>query len=275
MPAVKLSFSEVLSESFGFFFGHLPLFFHLVTIPWILSLVIRIGGAGLAEESLVVVLVEKALDVVPSVMFMAAWMRAVLLGSQRIERLPGRGWSARETAFLIHLLKVGGMTFVLIAAFTLTLGAIDPSSIGSAPADPELARREAMAAPLGVGFIVSALLALRVSFGLAATAVDVPFSPRQSWSHSRGNGWVIVGALFVIFFAGAMATMMAFLLPLSVLRGMLGADTAAVVIAWTVAILASYASTGVVATALAIIFRKLTGWREGTQLAPLAQGLSV
>ena len=270
MPAVKLSFSDILSESFGFFFGHLPLFFHLVTIPWIFSLVIRIGGAGLAEESLVVMLAEKAVDAVPSVMFMVAWMRAVLLGPQRVERLPGRGWSARETAFLVHLIKVGGMTFVLISAFTLTLGMIDPSTIGTPPVDPELARREAMAAPLGVGFIVSALLALRVSFGLAATAVDVPFSPRHSWSHSRGNGWIIVGALFVIFFAGAVATMMAFLVPLSLLRGLLGVDTAAVVIAWTVAILASYASTGVVATALAIIFRKLTGWHEGTQLAPLA-----
>jgi hypothetical protein len=270
VAAAKLSFSEVLSESFGFFFGHLPLFFHLVTIPWIISLLIRIFGAVVADESLVVVLAEKALDVVPTVMFMVGWMRVVLLGPQRIDRLPGRGWSPRETAFLIHLLKVGGMTFALIAAFTLTLGMIDPSMIGRAPVDPELARREAMAAPLGIGFIVSALLALRVSFGLAATAVDLPFSPRQSWAHSRGNGWTIVGTLFVIFFAGAMATMMAFLIPLSLLRGMLGADTASVVVAWTVAILASYASTGVVATALAIIFRRLTGWREGSQLAPPA-----
>jgi len=79
------------------------------------------------------------------------------------------------------------------------------------------------------------------------------------------------GLEFVIFFAGAIATMVAFLLPLSLLRGGLGAETAAVVIAWTVAILASYAGTGVVATALAVIFRKLTAWREGKQLAPLQQ----
>ena len=50
-----------------------------------------------------------------------------------------------------------------------------------------------MAAPLGFGFIVSLLLALRVSYGLAATAVDVPFSPRLSWAHGRGNAWPIIG----------------------------------------------------------------------------------
>ena len=38
MPVVKLLFSEVLTESFGFFFANLRLFFHIVTIPWIISL---------------------------------------------------------------------------------------------------------------------------------------------------------------------------------------------------------------------------------------------
>ena len=37
-----LPFGEILSESFGFFFARLGLFFHLVTIPWILSLALRI-----------------------------------------------------------------------------------------------------------------------------------------------------------------------------------------------------------------------------------------
>ncbi|MFI4999385.1 MAG: hypothetical protein ACHQK9_05855 [Reyranellales bacterium] len=269
MPAVKLSFGNLLSESFGFFFGHLPLFFHLVTIPWILSLALRIGGAAVGEDSVPAMLAEKALDVVPTVMFTVAWMRAVLLGPRQNDRLPGLGWSARETAFLIHLLKVGGMTYVLIAAFTLIAGMIDPGTIGQAPVDPELARREAMAAPLGLGFIVSALLALRVAFGLAATAVDVPFSPRLAWAYSRGNAWTIIGALFLIFVTGAIATMMALLVPISLVRGMLGADSAAAVIAWTAAILASYAGTGVISTALAITFRELTSWRHGAALQPI------
>jgi hypothetical protein len=265
---VTLGFGEVLSESFEFFFARLRLFFHLVTVPWIISLLLRIAGAALTEESLPIVLAEKALDAVPTVMFMVAWMRVVLLGPARVDRLPGLGWSARETAFLAHLLKVAGITFVLIAAFTLTVGTIDPAALGGGPIDPELARREALAAPLGTGFIVSALLALRVSFGLAATAVDVPFTPRHSWAYSRGYAWTIIGALFVIFFASAIATAIGALVPFAVLRGLLGTDMAAAVITWTVAILISYAGTAIAATAQAIIFRRLTAWRDGVPLAP-------
>jgi hypothetical protein len=211
-------------------------------------------------------LAEKAVDVIPTVMFQVAWMRLLLLGPERIERLPGLGWSRRETAFLIHLLKVAGVTFALIVAFTLTVGTIDPAMLGDATADPSLMRREAMAAPLGTGFIVSALLALRVSFGLAATAVDLPWSPRRSWAYGRGNSWTIIGCLFVVLFAGAIVTSIAVIVPLGLMRN-LGADTAAAVVTWTIAILVSYGSAALVATTQAVIWRRLTAWREGVPLA--------
>ena len=191
-------------------------------------------------------------------MFMVAWMRLVLMGPNKVGRLPGTGWSARETAFLVHFLKIGGITFLLLAAFALTVGSIDAAMLGgAAPVDPEMARREALAAPFGAGFMVSALLALRVSFGLAATAVDVPFAPRQSWVLSRGNGWTILSILFVIFLTAAVATMASALLSLSLMRA-LGAGSAAAIVVWTVAILVSYAGAAVAATAQALIFRSLT-----------------
>ena len=267
MPVVKLSFSALLAESFGFFFANIRLFFHLVTIPWIVSLAIRLVGSALNQESILAVLVEKALDIVPTVMFMVAWQRLVLLGPNRVERLPGLGWSPRETAYLVHLLKIGGITFVLVAAFVLTVGTIDYSMLApGAPVDPDLARRQALAAPLGAGFMVSALLALRVSYGLAATAVDVPFSPRLSWTYGRGNAWTIIGSLFVTFFVSAMVTMLATLITLGLMRGVLGAQEAAAVVTWTVALLVSYAGAAVAATVQAIVFRTLLAWREGAAL---------
>jgi hypothetical protein len=263
---MKLSFTAILSESFGFFFARLGLFFHLVTIPWILSLALRIVASALVDQSLLTMLVEKAIEVIPTIMFLVGWMRLVLLGPARVERLPGLGWSPRETAFLIHLLKVAGITFALFLAFVLTLGSIDPSTLGSPSVDPELTRREAMAAPLGAGFMVSVLLALRVSFGLAATAVDLPWSPRRSWAYGRGNSWVIIGAMFVVFFAGAIATSIAVIVPLVIMRS-LGANTGAVIVTWTIAILVSYGGVALTATTQAVIWRRLTGWREGVPLA--------
>lgn len=267
MPVVKLSFSAVLTESFGFFFANLRPFFHLVTIPWIASLAIRLIGNALNQESIYAVLAEKALDVVPTVMFMIAWQRLVLLGPNRVERLPGLGWSPRETAYLMHLIKVGGITFVLITAFILTTGTVDYGMLKPGAAiDPEMARRQAMAAPLGAGFMVSVLLALRVSWGLAATAVDVPFSPRLSWTWGRGNGWTIIGVLFLTFFASAIATTLVTFFTLGVMSGVLGAEEGAAVVTWTVALLVSYAGAAVAATVQAVIFRTLLAWREGAAL---------
>jgi len=72
--------------------------------------------------------------------------------------------------------------------------------------------------------------------------------------------------LFLIFFSSALVTTVATLVVLSLARGVLGAGESAAVITWTAAILVSYAGTAVAATAQALIFRDLLGWREGTPL---------
>ena len=271
MPIVKLPFGEVLTESFGFFFANLRLFFHLVTIPWIMSVGIRLFGATIAPESLFAALLERAVDVIPTVMFMMAWQRVVLLGPGRVDRLPGLGWSPRETAYLLHLIKVAGVTFLLGGAFVFVMSAIDPSAFEAGrPSDPESMRQQAMAAPLGVGFMVSMLLALRVSYGLAATAVDVPFSPRLSWAYGRGNAWIIIGTLFLTLFMAGIVTLVASYFVGGLMSGVLGAREGAAVVTWTVAMLISYAGTGVAVTVQAVIFRRLLAWREGAPLPALS-----
>jgi hypothetical protein len=269
---VKLSFAEVLSETFGHFFTNIRLFFHVVTIPWIASVLIRVVGAITDLDSPIAVLLEKAVDVVPTTAFMVAWQRIVLLGPNRLDHLPGTKWSPRESAYLAHLIKVAGMTFLLAGAFVFAVWPLDSSAFGPGRTiDPEVARRQALAAPLAVGFLVSILLALRVSFGLAASAVDVPFSPRFSWAYSRGNGWTIIAALFLAYFTGAIATGLAAIVTAGVMRGMLGAREAAAVVSWTVAILVSYGAVALTATMQAVIFRRLLDWREGTTLPALSQ----
>jgi len=270
VPVVKLPFGDLLTESFGFFFANFRLFFHIVTVPWIISIGIRIVGATIGQDSLVAMLAEKMADVIPTVMFVVGWQRVVLLGPRPGDHLPGLGWSSRETAYLLHLIKVFGITFVLMSALMFTVGSLDPGTIGvGAPLDPELVRHQAMAAPLIVGFIVSMLLALRVCYGLAATAVDVPFSPRLAWAYGRGNTWTIIGTLFLTFLVGAIVTAVATLLVLALARGVLGAQEAAVIITWTAAILVSYGAAGLAATVQAVIFRRLLDWREGSTLPAL------
>src|SRR5260370_12393600 len=113
-----------------------------------------------------------------------------------------------------------------MSALMFTVGSLDPGTIGvGAPLDPELVRHQAMAAPLIVGFIVSMLLALRVCYGLAATAVDVPFSPRFAWAYGRGNTWTIIGTLFLTFLVRAISTPAPPLLLLALPRAVPAAHT--------------------------------------------------
>ena len=95
---IRLSFSEIVSQSFRFFFANLPLFFHLVTVPWVLSVAIRVVGAlAMSDDDIVHgALIEKLLDVIPTTMFLVAWLRFTLLGANRIDGTPGLGWSRRE-----------------------------------------------------------------------------------------------------------------------------------------------------------------------------------
>ena len=80
--------------------------------------------------------------------------------------------------------------------------------------------------------------------------------------------WTIVGVLFAIYAASAISILMAAVVPHALVLGLFGAPTAAAVIAWATAILFSYAGVGIAATAQAIIFRRLTGWRPGHALQP-------
>src|SRR5258708_10026823 len=184
----KLSVSDWVGVGFRFFLSHIRLFFHLVAIPWLMSLAIRVIAASLGgddDDGAVLSLVEKMLDVVPTVMFLVAWTRVVLLGPHSPGMLPGLGWSRRETTFLIHLIQIAGVTYLLVAAFILAIGQLDPMTF-AASSDPEVVQRQALAAPLGLGFIVSAMLALRVCYCLAATSADLAFSPRLASIHGKG-----------------------------------------------------------------------------------------
>ena len=129
-----------------------------------------------------------------------AWMRLVLLGPQRGDRLPGLGWSrARRPSRP----PAQGRRHHFRACRRPS------SSLSGSHRSRTMRRRCARPIPSWRGArrwqrrsapdsSSRCLLALRVSFGLAATAVDLPLSPRRSWAYGRGNGWTIIGALFLI-----------------------------------------------------------------------------
>ena len=59
---MRLSVGGVLSESFGFFFARLGMFFHLVTIPWILSLLLRVASSVAIQPTMMTGLAEQCMS---------------------------------------------------------------------------------------------------------------------------------------------------------------------------------------------------------------------
>lgn len=265
----KLAFGDVLSESFRFFFGNLALFFRLVTVPWIMHIAIWFVVVLVGDSSIGFVIGQKVLEVIPTVIFMTAWMRVVLLGPGRVGGVPGLGWSARETAVLVHLVKVAGMSFALVAAMMMFVGSLDPREVGKLSPE-ELVRLQSYLMPLSLGALVSVVLALRVSFGIAGSAVDVPFSPRLSWVHGKGNGGTIIGVTLMLYILGNLVTAIVLLFVGSIVYGLFGRGIGALLVAWTATSLVSFAALGVLSTAQAIIFRTLLAWREGRTLPAVA-----
>ena len=102
--------SRSLSESFGFLLQPprplLPSRHHPLD-PVARAAHRRRHSAATAASA--VVLAEKVVDVIPTVMFIVPGCGWCCWGPGRIERLPGLGWSRRETAFLVHLIKVAGI----------------------------------------------------------------------------------------------------------------------------------------------------------------------
>lgn len=263
----KLAFGDVVSESFRLFFGRLPLFFQLVTVPWIMNIVIWFAFIVMSDGATVYLVVQKLLETIPTVMFLTAWVRVILLGPQRVEGVPGLVWTARESATLAHLIKVAGVPFALVAAMMLFVGTIDPREFGKLTPE-ELLRLQSYLMPLSIGALVTFVLTLRVSFGIAATTVDVPFSPRLSWLYSKGNGGTVIGAMLVIYIVGNLVTVVALMIAGGVVQGLVGKGMGALLVTWTATSLVSFGALGVLATAQAVIFRSLLVWREGRALPP-------
>jgi hypothetical protein len=168
------------------------LFFHLVTLPWILSLASHAVACG-AERADLVSGVEKALDVVPTAMFVVAGMRVVCSGPSG--RSPARGWlvGARDGVSDPSAERSAGMTFLLLAALFLVGRPLDPSMIGRRPADPEAAPRGDGDPARPARLLVSAfLLALRVA-SACASGRRPRRGRRAVVGLGRGNGWPIIG----------------------------------------------------------------------------------
>jgi len=261
----RLIFSDLITEAFGHVTGNIRALFDIALVPTIISVGLSLAGRLLSGEKMepLEAMAIKIIDFIPTAMFAVAWYRLVLLGPNAVSATPGFGWTARERGYLGQLLLIAAIPIILHALFWMLMPwPMEMPGPGQLPPDVERAM------PVGFAFTVTAIIALRLSFGLVAPSVDVSWTPRLSWRYGKGNGPTILFALLLMMVIGvivkALATAMLLALALGVFGPplTLGPWLLVTVVAETIA----YLSIAPLVTVQALIFRALTGWSPGGPL---------
>lgn len=270
--ATPLKFGDVLGETFQRFFGNFRAFADLSLIPMIMTAAITaaprivLGNEMPLGYSLGVVML---LDLVPTSMFLIGWYRLMLLGPGSVARVPGTAWTAREKRLAGHTIWIFGLPAVLMAisAAHMPTGPTEMPPPGSKELPPGMATMAVLALPT----MVTLLIGLRASFGLAACAVDAaPWSPRLAWTYSRGARAATMGALFLLFVVGTMAAFTIYAATSATITAAFGRPPSPgpEIVLQLAAAFAAYVKTALLATGQAIVFRELAGFRAGMPLRP-------
>ncbi len=196
-------------------------------------------------------LLLRVLDFIPTTMFLVAWQRYLLIGPVGVPGIPGLGWGTRETQYLMHYLKLAAFPLLMILPAVAT-GTLDVRVL----------------LVVGLPSTVAVLVALSLSFGLTASALDLNWTLAQSWQHSRGQRFTLLGILLLPSVASAFAAMLMWAILAAIFHAVAGPAEPStaygrIAILTLVQIVMSYVTTAVTGAALAMIFRTLTCYRPG------------
>ncbi len=265
-----LHFPDVMTQTFRLCFSNIRALFDLALIPTIISVALMLGlrllSDGPASPRLMGLV--KLLDLIPTAMFAVGWYRWLLLGPPQASVVAGLGWSSRELGFLREFLVIFGLPIVIMGVFLLQMPddmiVLTPDDVRGLP--PEV-RALGILVPFA---FVGALIGMRLSFGLAAPAVDETWRASMAWRYSKGNAMVALGTVFVVTVIGMIGELILAGLAMAIVRTIVGpgAGLGAALILGLILATISYVKLGLVAAAQAVIFRHLTGWRPGEALRP-------
>lgn len=261
----RLIFSDLIADAFRVVTGQMRALLDIALVPTVLSTVLALLGRWLSGDRVepLEAMAVKLVDFVPTAMFAVAWYRLVLLGPGAVSGMPGFGWTARERGYLGQLLLISAIPIILHGLFWIIMPwPMEGLSPGTLPPGVETAM------PVGLAFTVTAIIALRLSFGLVAPSVDLAWSPHLSWRYGKGNGPTILFALLLLMVIGLIVKTMAAAILVALLGSLFGVPLS--VGPWLLLTLltetVAYISIAPLVTVQALIFRALTGWAPGGPL---------
>lgn len=270
----KLRIGATFAEAYSLVFSRLDLVLKAAAVPYLITM-------GLAVLSLKTqsdpnpwlgVLVA-ILGFLPYTLFGVAWHRLTLLGPNGGTPHAAPSWNRRHWRFLGYAVAVTAIGYGLILGVTLlsVLFALPMSGSGVfASESPALYLFISVAAVIGGGGFL--YLMARYSFVFPAVAVDEAYGLGDTWNHTRGQGFRLLGLLILTTLpALAVSWILGMILGLFMAGGvnmMTGATAEGfveenfiqLVIFNAITNVPGYLFFAAMISAISIAFRRCTGW---------------
>lgn len=218
-----------------------------------------------SPSSMTVWLAVRFVLLFPLVMFAVAWQRYCLLGAPVASAPVRLAWGTRETRFLGMLVKLLIAYIVLFIPISALLGII----LGGA-ARPETVMMATLLAAIPVALVLG-----RLAIGLPAAALDRPMSLREAWRYGEGNSWRVLAVIAGTGLVGGTIVFFLAVVTGEVMRMLSGGATLSLgplVMRNLIFAILMFVDAALMSTALAFLFRHLTGWRPDGSLRPLPPG---
>ncbi len=266
----KLAVLQTLSEAYGRVLTNLPLLARAALVPFLLSLAL-VAASFAAAESLPLTTLIMVLGFVPYTIFGIAWHRVTLLGPAAGAPPLVPAWRQRHWRFLGYLAAVTLIGYgVTVMVFSIAFTVVQPGA--------EIGPR-AWSVVLVTGALILAYVMMRLSFVFPAVAVDEAYRLRHSWTHTKGQGLRLLGALLLtaipmlalvwvvsalfgafLFTEPAAPAGQGSTAPTAQREAFLAENSIAIFVSQMVMAALNYVLMALVVSVISIAFRSCTGW---------------
>ena len=262
----KLDVLHTLSEAYGRVLTNLPLLSQAALVPFLLSLGL-VAASFAAAESLPLTTLIVVLGFVPYTIFGIAWHRVTLLGPAAGAPPLVPAWRQRHWRFLGYLAAVTIIGYVVtVMVFSVAFTVVQPVVQPGAEVTPR-----AWSAVLVAGALILAYVMMRLSFVFPAVAVDEAYRLKHSWTHTKGQGLRLLGALLLtaipilalVWVVGALFGDFLFAeptVPAGQMETVIAENSTAVFVSQMVMVVLNYVLMALVVSVISIAFRTCTGW---------------
>ncbi len=267
----KLPVGATFAEAYSLVFARLGPLVKAAAFPYLMSTVLAVLSL-MAPSKWALTMLVALMGFVPYTIFGVSWHRLTLLGPSAGAPSVTPAWKRRHSRFLGYALAVTLIGYGLVLVIVLS-GALLANPLG---ASAELIL--ALAVIFG-GSIVFLYMMMRLSFVFPAVAVDEAYRLTHAWTHTRGQGfrliglmiltalpmivayWVLGGVLGLAFLGDlTMPTGTEGVRPEAVMQDFVAENAVPFIVFQLIMAAVGYLLTALMVSAISIAFRSCTGW---------------